>query len=353
MAFGRISIIPPLWTIALYACGYPAIPALPAGDSGVDAASDATRVDAGLSLPMASCRNLPATCGAGATDDCCRTLTVPSGIYYRSFDVAGDSQSGDQRFPATVSSFRLDKYEVTVGRFRAFLDAGQGTQTHPPKQDSGAHPNIALSGWQASWNASLALNRDTVAIALVCPANAPVQTWTESRADNEARPINCVTWYEAMAFCIWDWGYLPTEAEWNYAATSDEQRAYPWSAPPGSTAINNSYASYAVSSTDCGGDGLPGCAIADIGRVGSRPAGEGRWGHSDLGGNVSEWVLDWYANRYQVPCDNCAQVTSGSDRAYRGGSWGNFASSLRTGSHVGSMPTNRFAAIGFRCARPL
>ena len=40
--------------------------------------------------------------------------------------------SGDMRWPATVSMFRLDKYEVTVGRFRAFVDAGMGTQSKPP-----------------------------------------------------------------------------------------------------------------------------------------------------------------------------------------------------------------------------
>ena len=43
---------------------------------------------------------------------------MPGGTFYRSYDLAGDFYSGNMGFPATVSDFRLDTYEVTVGRFR-------------------------------------------------------------------------------------------------------------------------------------------------------------------------------------------------------------------------------------------
>jgi len=42
--------------------------------------------------------------------------------------------------------------------------------------------------------------------------------------------------------------------------------------------------------------------------VGSKPAGKGRWGHTELVGNVAEWTLDWYREGYPTPCADCAVV---------------------------------------------
>ena len=69
-------------------------------------------------------------------------------------------------------------------------------------------------------------------------------TWTaSSTGGQENLPINCVNWYEAYAFCIWDGGFLPSEAEWEYAAAGgSEQRQYPWgTTAPGTM---NQYAIY-------------------------------------------------------------------------------------------------------------
>jgi formylglycine-generating enzyme required for sulfatase activity len=271
-------------------------------------------------------------------------------MYYRSYDSAGDPSSGNMDNPATVSSLRLDKYEATVRRFRTFVQAGMGTQSSPPPAGAGAHAKIGGSGWDASWNTKLVANTGALIAAVKC--NASYQTWTDTPGANEDRPMSCLTWYEAMAFCAWDGGYLPTEAEWNYAATGgDQQRAYPWSSPPAPLTVDASHASY-NDGTNCVGDGMPGCAVTDLVPVGTKPAGDGRWGQSDLAGNVAEWTLDWQSV-YPNPCTDCADLTTASDRVTRGGNFGVSTFYMRTISRSPLAPANRSAGVGVRCARAL
>lgn len=162
--------------------------------------------------------------------------------------------------------------------------------------------------------------------------------------------MNCLTWYEAMAFCIWDGGYLPTEAEWNYAASGgNQQRAYPWSNPANSLLVDSSHASY-FDGTDCVGDGLPDCTVSDLINVGTKFLGNGRWGHSDLGGNVLEWTLDWSAP-YVTPCTDCANLITATNRALRGGSFATNDDDMRSGARLGLLPTDHTTLTGVRCAR--
>jgi formylglycine-generating enzyme len=319
-------------------CGYPDLPRLMGGDAA-DAAADGP--------PQAlSCMGLATTCGPGANDDCCRVGAVTGGTFYRGHDSTGTYP--DMAYPATLSDYKLDVYEVTVGRFRAFVNAGLGTQASPPAAEAGAHPQIAGSGWNTEWNTALVAKTTDLVSRVKC--NAMYQAWTDGAGGNENKAMNCVTWYEAMAFCIWDGGYLPTDAEWNYAASGgDEQRAYPWSIPPGSTTIDCTYANFFINSpsgTFCvNGTG-------GINRVGT-PNGNGRWKQADLAGNVNEWILDWDAGSHPVPCNDCANLTPGSDRVLRGGSFTNMASDLRVASRDHNLPVIRLYDVGFRCARTL
>src|SRR5579864_5372967 len=61
-------------------------------------------------------------CGPNHSDDCCASTLVTGGAFDRSNDPA---------FPATVGDFRLDVYEVTVGRFANFIDHGTSSQDNP------------------------------------------------------------------------------------------------------------------------------------------------------------------------------------------------------------------------------
>jgi formylglycine-generating enzyme required for sulfatase activity len=288
-----------------------------------------------------SCDGLGNTCGSTGTSDCCAAATVTGGTYYRGFDSAPDELFTNTDAPATVSNFVLDTYEVTVGRFRNFIEAGHGTQQGPPGAGDGAHTGISGSGWSSGWNPSLTANPTALIAALKC--DATYQTWTDTPGSNESKPINCVTWYEAFAFCIWDGGYLPTEAEWHLAASGgSEQRAYPWSSPAGSTDISCAHANY---------DPGTNCVASGANRVGSESLGNGRWGHADLAGNVREWVLDYHASPYPTPCNNCANLTPGTNRAVRGGGHSSSAVLLRVPTRSVVAPTDRSYSLGFRCAR--
>jgi formylglycine-generating enzyme required for sulfatase activity len=292
--------------------------------------------ETGRSVYGPSCSGLAATCGPSKNDNCCTSLLVPGGTYNRSNDPAA---------PATVSDFYLDKYEVTVGRFRAFVSAGMGTQANPPADGTGDHPLIPGTGWDSTWNSSLTANAAALQAALQCDPN--YQTWTSTPGANEDLPINCIDWYEAFALCAWDGGRLATEAEWGYAAAGgSEQRVYPWgSTDPGANAN--------LAVWDCRYHGTGNCSgTTNIAPVGSVPAGNGKWGQSDLAGNIWEWIFDWHSPSYAVPCSDCADITESPGRLARGGCFSCQSTTvLGVAYRTNHAPNRRLNFFGVRCAR--
>ncbi len=308
-----------------------------------------------------------ADCGPGGNESCCTSPLVPGGTFSRSYDGVSAGYT-DPQYRATVSDFRLDKYEITVGRFRQFVaawDAGwrpaQGDGKHSHLNGGsglttggGADASASFEkGWESAWSASLATTKAGWDSNLL--SDPTYKTWTPSAGANDRRPIIAETWYEALAFCVWDGGFLPSEAEWNYAASGgSEQRVYPWSVPSTSTVIDSSYASYNVDAVkQCFGDGVNGCSSSDLINAGSKPAGNGKWGHAELGGNVFEWVVDQYTSLYGAnSCINCVSVAVGSTPVFRGGQF-NYgpASALASARGAGVPASVRSAAAGARCAR--
>jgi len=305
-------------------------------------------------------------CGLNS-ESCCTSLLVAGGTYYRTYDptdsddeveLAPDGGPTGEADPATVSSFLLDKYDVTVGRFRQFVNAVQppdGGAGWLPPAGSGKHAhlnggnglNATGGGYEPGWLASDNAN--------VAPSDANLEsctppTWTPTPGtleDNqETLPITCVDWAEAYAFCIWDGGFLASEAEWEYAAAGgSQQREYPWgSTDPGVTnqyAIYNCY--YPLGTTSC-------MDLVNVAPVGMAPLGAGLWGHLDLVGDVVQWVADWHA-AYVDPCTDCANFTAAWGRGLRNADDYDPELYLQSTHRGYNPPTGRYNSYGVRCAR--
>ena len=322
---------------------------------GCDAVGQCRDLEYGPEGP--SCADLSGTECNG--ESCCASIVLPGSTYPmgRESEVCSGCTDGcplgmicdseeQPEHPATVSRFALDKYEVTLGRFAAFVDAYDGGWR--PSVGEGA--NVAVetaqelaagaTGWQSAWQTELPADRAELADNITCSGLQTPQDPTWGMGD-DADPMNCVNWYEAFVFCIWDGGRLPTEAEWEYAAAGgDENRVYPW----GNDVTIPLPAAYA------GTDETPFIA------VGTHPVGNGRWGHADLAGSMWEWVFDGYrANWYATTvdgCSDCAQLSSIVYRVMRGGSWAySTPTSLRAAHRDSGAPDFHWHDHGWRCSR--
>jgi formylglycine-generating enzyme required for sulfatase activity len=230
-----------------------------------------------------------------------------------------------------VSNFAIDAFEVTVARFRAWVTAGQPTPSGPVMYRGGP---LAFEG--------------TVLPAAALNPQAPCNWGVAGR---ENHPINCVNHATAQAFCVWDGGRLPTQAEWEFAARGSSGRVYPWGGEPGDT-ITNAYACWS------GWDTLRESTCP----VGSFGAGDTPDGVHDLAGNVEELNADWAAPYGSMapgcwtdsqPTDPLCIDRMSRSHVVRNGSWADdHPTRLRAAARLPFLSTDRDrGAVGFRCAR--
>jgi sulfatase modifying factor 1 len=298
----------------------------------------------GSCINSPSCSSSGGLCGPKA-QSCCQATEIPGGTFKRSYD---GQDFNDDSFEASVSSFALDKFEVTVGRFRKFV------ATYPLNLPNPGDGKATLTPGDPGWSSNWPLPADKA--ALIQQLKCEQATWEDtptSSPDVDQRPINCVSFYLAYAFCIWDGGRLPTEAEWNYAASGgSEQRVYPWSAPHEDTTITPENAVYYDGTSEP--DLLPSTVGSKSCTTSRMSCGDGRWGQADLAGNVSEWNLDYFAMPYPTTsCTDCWNTVAQPRRSVRGGSYLEDASSLYASQRADLSPTATRNYLGFRCAHEM
>ena len=203
----------------------------------------------------------------------------------------------------SLDEFLIDRYEVTNGEYKEFVDAGGYS-----RPEFWSQPDFVKDGRRLSWEEAMATFVDTTDRA--GPATWEFGDYPEGTA---GYPVRGVSWYEAVAYAEFRGKTLPTVFHWARAAMSPGEHLSTLSAE-------------LIPASNFGGEGP-----ARVGEFG----GVGPYGTYDMAGNVREWVWN----------------VGGDHRWVLGGAWNDpvYMSSVRTDL----PPFDRSPENGFRCVRYL
>ncbi len=222
--------------------------------------------------------------------------------------------------------YNIGKYPVTNDQFKLFIEAN-GYQDE--------------QWWtQAGWEArakGLEWNGKERAWVVTNDAWIEPRYWTDTKWNGAEQPVVGVSWYEAVAYCLWLSDFtgesimLPTEVQWQYAAQGNESRDYPWGSEWDCKKCNNSVKPCDSNQTT---------PVRQYEGKGDSP-----FKVVDMAGNVWEWCLTDYEKQ-----TNYLQSAANS-RVLRGGAWDSSNSEyFRCANRVRSTPYVRNYGRGFRLA---
>lgn len=272
--------------------------------------------------PEKACRAFGAPCPAGfscteaGTCESEDMVAVPGGPFTMGCHPSegegeGSACGEDERpaHPVELDAFALDRTPVTLADWRRCMADRACT---PPKRYEAGERHAQFCNW--------------------------------GQPEREDHPVNCVTWFQAVAYCRYRGKRLPTEAEWEKAARGTDGRRYPWGdeAPTCERAVMRD------------GQGK-GCGTRGTLPVGTRPLDASPYGARDMLGNVWEWMEDWYAEGAygEGPRKNPRGPAEGEDRGGRGGAFISGPDELRVSDRGHDVPETALGGLGVRCAKDL
>lgn len=268
-------------------------------------------------------------------------ILVPSAFSGEIMDTLADLTAGklEIAIPAVPAAARpVEWVTINGGKFSMGTDSGEtGFEDAKPIHE------VAIKTFDMSKTAVTVEQYAECVIKGGCtePGTGNYCNW--GVAGRQLHPINCVNFAQADQYAKFKGGRLPSESEWEYAATSGGMdRKYPWGneEPTCDNAVMS-------------GNGGYGCGKRSTMPVCSKTAGNTAQGLCDMAGNVWQWVQDKYQDSYKgAPVDGSAFEGAGSYRVIRGGSfYTSIAGYLRTGSRNYVDPGPGLGYIGFRLAR--
>lgn len=262
----------------------------------------------------------------GEVDDT-EVVRVPAGTYTTGSDAHAPYDNEHRRHEVRLDAFTIDRHPVSCRRYLEFIDDG-GYRRPELWSDAGR-----------AW-----LGRDGVAAPRYWRRDGG--DWVRDRFGHTVpvrldEPVMHVCAHEADAFARWCGRRLPTEQEWEVAASWDpargEARPYPWGHEP------------------------PDASRANLGRtllgpapLGSYPGGASALGCDEMLGDVWEWTASSflpYPGFEPFPYPEYSQVFFGDEyRVLRGASWAADPSVGRVTFRNWDYPVRRQIFAGFRCA---